>query len=223
MKKLLISLMAVLFLGSLFALESDPSDVVGYIKYDIVTTAGTNLNFVTNALDAGYAMAGNLGDAITGCSTVNEWDETTQGWNGAINMGGWWLNDYAVAAGLPYMVDVTAASSFYSAGGLFDPIPTFTIITTAGTNLNDISLKLDKSYLTMAGAMGDEIGAVSTVNGWDAATQGWNGAINMGGWWLNDFAISLGDAFLIDVTAGSVWSDTPIPIAKKDNTVQLNK
>ncbi len=32
MKKLLISLMAILFLSSLFALESDPSDVVGYVK-----------------------------------------------------------------------------------------------------------------------------------------------------------------------------------------------
>ena len=213
--------MAVLFLGSLFALESDPSDVVGYIKYPCVTTATTNLNFVTNSMDAGYVMASDLGNAITGCDVVNYWDAASQGWAGATYIG-FWLGDFALNAGWPYMVNVTAGTDFYSAGGLYDPVPTFTLVTTATTDLNAISLKLSRSDLTMAGAVGDDIGVCDVVNYWDAPSQGWAGATYIG-FWLGDFAVAIGDPLMVNVTSGTVWGSTTVPIAKKNNTVQLNK
>ncbi len=57
MKKL-IAIIAILTLATTaFAIESEPSETVGFVKYECVTTAGTNLNAVANAMDAGYAMA----------------------------------------------------------------------------------------------------------------------------------------------------------------------
>jgi hypothetical protein len=58
MKKVLIFCILVLFLGSLIALESDPSDVVGFFKLNVIQGGYTAISepFMPHDLDAGGDM-----------------------------------------------------------------------------------------------------------------------------------------------------------------------
>jgi len=213
MKKL-IAIIAILALATTaFATESDPSATVGFVKYECVTTAGTNFNFVALPMDAGYTMASDLGDAIGSCNAVAEWDASTQAWGQQasyiVPIG--WLGDFALESGHAYMINVTADVDVYIAGDLpADPI--FNLVTTAGTNFNFIMVPLSMSSLTMAGALGDDIGVCNAVASWDPTTQAWGQQasyiIPIG--WLGDFAIDIGQPLMVNVTA-----DTPWPTADK--------
>ena len=76
MKKILVLGILVLFLGSLIAAESGPSDTVGFIKYGMVVGS----TFIANPMDAGYTTSALMGDAITGADQMSYWDATSQGW-----------------------------------------------------------------------------------------------------------------------------------------------
>lgn len=208
MKKI-IAIIAILALATTaFATESDPSETVGFVKYECVTTAGTDFNFVALPMDAGYAMASDLGDAIGSCDAVAEWDPTTQGWgqqaNYVIPIG--WLGDFAIQSGHAYMINVTANVDVYIAGDL-PADPTFNLVTTTGTDFNFIMVPLSMSSLTTAGALGDDIGVCDAVADWDPTTQGWgqqaNYVVPIG--WLGDFAIDIGMPLMVNVTANTTW------------------
>ena len=112
MKKLLVIGMVLAFASSMFALESDPSEVVGYVTYGCVTTDGTDLNFIALPMNSGYTMASELGNAIGVCDVVNVWDPAGQGWLSASNLGMFWAGDFAIEIGMPLMVNVTEAVSW---------------------------------------------------------------------------------------------------------------
>jgi len=211
MKKLLVLGILVLFVSAVFALESDPSDVVGYVKYGCVTTAGTNLNSIAIPMDAGYVMASDLGAAYPSIDVVYAWNSGTQAWDAATNIGMMWLGDFALQDGYSYMVNATAATDVYLAGGMIVQ-PNYSLVTTAGTNLNYLMVPMDRSDLTMASHLGIDIGVCDVVYAWNSGTQAWDAATDIGMMWLGDFAIAIGDPLMINVTADTTW-----PVIARDN------
>jgi hypothetical protein len=196
MKKVIIPLILLLAVAFLIAVESDPSETVGYVKYDLVV--GRNL--IALPMNSGLTMAGNLGGAITGATSVSKWNPATQGWVSSNKVGLMWLNNYAVADGEVYMVNTTSASSYYCAGSMIVQ-PNYSII--AGRNT--VMVPLDRSDLTMAGTLGAAITGTTSVSKWNEVTQGWVSSNKVGLMWLNNFAISIGTPLMINTTAVSTW------------------
>ena len=213
MKKVFVLSILVLFVGSLFALESDPSAVVGFVKYSCITTTGTNLNKVALPMDAGYAMASDLGNANPGIDAVYTWNATTQAWDAATDLGFMWLGDFALNDGFAYLVNTTAVIDVYIAGGMIVQ-PTYSLITTTGTNLNYLMVPLDRTDLTMASHLGIDIGVCDAVYSWNSGTQAWDAATDLGFMWLGDFAISIADPLMVNVTADVSW-----PTGDGDNRI----
>ena len=213
MKKFILPLLVLLFVGSLFAVESDPSEVVGYVKYDLV--AGDNT--IALPMDQGFAWASELGDLLEAAS-VGYFDSATQLWT-LINAFPWggWDGDFALTNGQALWVNIGVGATFYSIGELPVSNPSYSLV--AGDNM--IMLPLNKSDLNFASLVGDDIGA-SSVGYFDSATQLWT-LINAFPWggWDSDFAASIGNPLWINTTGASVWparaSSTASPITGKKN------
>jgi len=211
MKRLLVIGMVLVFASSMFALESDPSEVVGYVTYGCETTDGTDLNFIALPMNSGYVMASALGDAIGACDVVNVWDPAGQGWLSASDLGFMWAGDFALNAGYSYMVNVTADTDVYIYGGMITQ-PTYNLVTTDGTDLNSIMVPVT-SIFGMASELGNDIGVCDVVNNWDATGQGWLSASDLGFMWAGDFAIEIGMPLMVNVTADVTW-----PVGRNANT-----
>ena len=105
MKKILVLGILVLFLGSLIAAESGPSDTVGFIKYGMVVGS----TFIANPMDAGYTTSALMGDAITSADQMSYWDASSQGWVSSIkNLFGNWVGPFATDIGMALQVRGTA-------------------------------------------------------------------------------------------------------------------
>ena len=73
MKKLILPLLLLVAFGMLAAVESDPSAIVGYVKYPCVA----GYNTIALAMEQGYTMASEVGDAIP-ATTVGTWDPAAE-------------------------------------------------------------------------------------------------------------------------------------------------
>lgn len=198
MKKLILPLMLLLFVGALLAVESDPSAVVGYVKYDCVS----GLNFIAVPMDQGYTMASELAEDYPGMlDTMNYWDPTTQVWSAASDLGGFWDNDFAVVPGAVLWISAMNTFSLYSIGQLPATNASYPII----AGLNTVMIPLNRSDLTMASEFGTDIGTTDTINTWDAATQVWSAASDLGGFWDNDFPISIGSPLWVSAFGAGTW------------------
>jgi len=102
MKKVIIPLILLLAVAFLMAVESDPSDTVGYVKYDLL--AGSNL--IALPMQSGFITASALGDAI-GAATISEWNAAGQTWNQKSNGMFGWNGTFATDIAMPVMVSVT--------------------------------------------------------------------------------------------------------------------
>lgn len=206
MKKLLI-LLLLLGIVSLYALESDPSDTVGFVKYSCVTTSTTNLNFIAMSMEAGYANASDLGAAYSNVNAVSKWDASTQSWTQASAGPFGWANDFALQDGYAYMIGVTANTDVFIAGGMITQ-PQYNMVTTSTTNLNAIMLPMNRSDLANASDLGGDIGSCDAVSKWEASSQSWTQASAGPFGWANDFAISIGNPYMVGVTANVTWPTT---------------
>ena len=229
MKKLLISLMAVLFLGSLFALESDPSDVVGYVKYDGFTTATTNLNLMALPLDdATIIDVSTLAAALGGEAEVDQisvWDAPNQQWISSVYFFGAWSPNTLLYVSDIVMISVINNLSFYSAGDLPTPAQ-YNLITTAGTNLNTIMIPLNEidivDVTTLATEMGGET-EVDQISEWDYANQQWNSSVYFFGAWSPNFLMTIADPLMVSVVNAFAWptrSITSNVVKTKVNTTR---
>lgn len=197
MKRFILPLMILLFVGSLLAVESAPSEVVGYVKYDLV--AGNNT--IALAMDEPYAFASEVGDAIA-ATAVGQFNATTQEWELilAFPWGGW-DSDFAVSNGKALWITVDDATSFYSIGDLPATDPSYSLV--AGNNM--IMVPLSQSALDYASLVGDEIGA-TTVGQFNTSTQEWELilAFPWGGW-DSDFPTTIGSPLWITTDNDGTW------------------
>lgn len=195
MKKFILPLLLILAVGMLVAVESAPSEVVGYVKYPCVA----GLNFVALPMDAGYTMASEFADAHLGVMTsMSYWDATTQSWVSADDFG-YWEGDFPVYPGMPLMV-YSSAADVYSIGDMPATNASYNLL----ANLNTIMIPLNRSDLLMAGDAGTEIGTISTLSSWDSASQSWVSADDFG-YWEGDFPISIGMPLMVFSSGPTTW------------------
>lgn len=206
MKNFLFVLM-LLFVGSLLAIESDQSNVVGYIDYDLI--AGNNT--IALPMSQGYALASEVGDAV-GASTVGYFNQSTQLWQIIYNSPfGGWNADFPVSNGQALWITVESAirfsAEFCSIGGLPENEATYALV--AGNNM--IMLPLNKSSLSSAALVGDSIGA-SALGFFNSSTQLWQIVYaDSFGEWGSDFATFIGDPLLVSKDNAGTWPSRAIP------------
>ncbi|MCB5280016.1 MAG: hypothetical protein LHW59_10920 [Candidatus Cloacimonetes bacterium] len=217
MKKFILPLMLLFFVGTMFAVESAPSDVVGYVKYECVINANGGNNLVALPMGTQFTMASDLGDAYPGViTTVTGWDAANQGWSAAFLSGGTWYDNFAVSPGMSYMLTVTENVDFYSIGDLNDPIA-YDLVYNANGGNSLIMVPLDRSDLLEADDLGDDIGVVSTVTKWDNVSQGWSAAFKSGGTWYDNYSIAIAMPLMVTATEATTWG---APAAKAGITRQ---
>jgi hypothetical protein len=196
MKKLILPLLLLVAIGMLAAVESDPSAVVGYVKYPCLV----GLNHIALPMDQGLTMAGQWGDVYPGMiDAMSYWDASSQSWVSAINLG-YWEGDFPVAPGSVMMIYALSAFDGFSIGYLPSPNASYTML----VGLNDIMVPLNRSDITMAGQVGDEIGVIDALNYWDNTSQSWVSAINLG-YWEGDFPVTIGFPIQLYALSGAVW------------------
>ena len=195
MKKFILPLLLLLFVGSIMAVESEPSDVVGYVKYDLV--AGNNT--IALPMDQPYAFASEIGDAI-GAAAVLYFNTATQAWESAYATPFGWSGDFAVTNGQALWITVDSAGSFYSLGNMPETIPTYSLV--AGNNM--IMLPLNESALNLASLVGDDIGATAVLH-FNVATQAWESAYATPFGWSGDFDTAIGDPLWITTDTAGTW------------------
>lgn len=196
MKKIILPLLLILSIGMLAAVESAPSEVVGYVKYDCVA----GLNHIALPMDQSFTMASDFANNYPGSmDAMNYWDNTTQAWMSAIDLG-YWEGDFAVTPGSVLMIYALAPFSAYSIGEIPATNASYTLL----TGLNDLMIPLNRSDVTMASVLGDELGTLDAMNYWDAATQSWMSAINLG-YWEGDFATTIGFPIQVYALSNGTW------------------
>jgi len=190
MKKMLFVLLLVVSLGMLAAVESNPSAVVGYVKY----TCYDGLNLVALPMNSGYAMCSDFANAnpSAGITEMNAWNSETQTWETAVDWG-YWEGDFPVAPGMVLMINCSA-SSIFSLGSL----PAVNAPLTVNPDYNLMMVPLNRADIgwtsQFATAVGD--GFLTEMNAWNGDTQSWVTAVDWG-YWEGDFEISIGTPLMV--------------------------
>jgi len=114
MKRFILPLLLLLAVGLLIAAESEPSEVVGYVKYDCVA----GLNLVALPIEQGFTLSSEVGDTYPGqIDQISRWDADLQFWESAVfyDFGdgtGIWDPDFNVSIGTPVMASVTSPTTW---------------------------------------------------------------------------------------------------------------
>ena len=210
MKKLIIPLLFIFAIGILAAVESEPSAIVGYVKYPCVA----GLNHIALPMDQGLTMASDFAalypDMI---DAMSYWDNINQGWIAAVNLG-YWDGDFPVHPGSVMMIAALTPFNAYSIGNIPATNATYNLL----VGLNDIMIPLNRSDITMAGQVGDEIGVLDAMSYWDNINQGWIATINLG-YWDGDFPVSIGFPMQVAALSSVTWpsrsASNPVSPAKQ--------
>jgi len=222
MKKLVMIGMVLVFAASIFALESEPSEVVGYVTYECVLAEGTDWNFIALSMGTGLLTTADLGDAISGCNSISVWNVESQSSSQTTWMGppfNQWTNIQDLDDGYAYMVNVTEAVDVYIAGGMIVQ-PTYDLALAEGTDWNWIMVPMDATF-TQSSGIADDIGVCNAIGNWNATTQSTSQSTWMGppfNQWTNVFDIAIGMPLLVNINSEVSWPDGTV-LSKNPNTV----
>ncbi len=210
MKKLIIPLLFIFAIGILAAVESEPSAIVGYVKYPCVA----GLNHIALPMDQGLTMASDWAAGYPGMlDAMSYWDNTTQSWVAAVDLG-YWYGDFPVNPGCVMMINVLLPFNAYSIGNMPATNATYNLL----VGLNDIMIPLNRSDIAMAGQVGDEIGVLDAMSYWDNTTQSWVAAVDLG-YWYGDFPVAIGFPMQVNALSPVTWpsqsASKPISPAKQ--------
>ena len=210
MKKFILPLLLILTVGMLAAVESEPSQVVGYVKYDCLV----GLNFVAMPMDDGLSLTSEVGAIYNATNenidAINLWDPASQTWSFSTNYGGgFWDPDLPVAPGSILFFNTIAPLTFYSMGVMPSTNAQYNII----PGLNTIMVPLNMSTLTLTSEVAASIGDgeyLDAINLWDAVSQTWAFATNYGGgFWDPDLSVSIGTPLFVNSTNSVTWPTGP--------------
>ena len=217
MKKLLILALLIASVTFIFAVESDYSDVVGYVKYELFAN---DYNMIALPMgDTGITTTAELAAAIAGPSTpvtdvvesISVWDNETHGWNQYLTSvpGG----SFPIESGDAFLIYIVAATNvdFYCAGTL----PTQANYDFIASDYHTMMLPLNRSDITTTLELAQSIAGdgvhvtdvVESISTWDNETHGWKQYLTSvsGG----SFEINIGDGFLIYTTDASTGWNAP--------------
>lgn len=194
--------------------ESTPSNIVGEFEYDITITGSTDLNPIGLAMDiVGVTDAASLLDYLSNCNAVVKWDPTVQGYVQYVtNVPG---SNFDITPGYAYYVNATSNSILTLTGSATSP--TFTLYSTTTTDFNDIMLPLDRSDISTARALAEDIGAnCDAVVRFDVASQ----SFVQYDYDENDagFDVEIGNLYKVNVTSTTTW---PSSVGKRAKLPEL--
>ena len=207
MKKLLLPLLLILLVSMLAAVESDPSEIVGYVKYDCVV----GLNFVAMPMDDGFLWTSEvgaiMGDGDSSVDAINIWDADIQQWSASTNYGGgFWDPELEVGPGAVLYFNAIEPFPFYSIGNLPAQNATYSVV--AGLNTAMIPLNMANVTITseVGVTMGDGDSSVDAINLWDADIQQWSASTNYGGgFWDPELDLSIGTPMYFNAIEAFTW------------------
>lgn len=213
MKKVLILSILVLFLGSLFALESAPSDVVGFVKINLASNSWTaaSLPFVFEDPDAnGLDLSDVFGTQLDG-NTPTDGDKvlsinTGQSAIYASAMGGWFPAEIAMDSKHGYWINrntANATKDIYFCGKVTQEAIDYGTIAVGWTpvgikeagvvSIDDLDL-VASGFSGTTPTDGDKILSINTGQSAIYATA-------MGGWFPAAFNIAPTHVYWINVNA----------------------
>jgi len=211
MKKILLPLLLILAVGMLAAVESEPSEVVGYVKYDCYT----GLSYV--AIPMG--TAGNAEDLVASnmpsISAIYKFNPSLQVWT-SIDYDpefGEWIGSIPVVPGDVLLLGCTTNTTFYSIGSLPNNY-TYNI----SNGYNYITVPVNRGDISAAEQIGNEIGNINSIYRWLNNSQVW-GAIDYDSEfmeWVGTMPASIGDVFLLNSSGTAIW-----PSATKVNNQKI--
>lgn len=163
MKKLILPLLLLVAIGMLAAVESAPSDVVGYVKYPCVA----GLNFLALPMDQDYTLASEFADDYMGSfDTMYLWDQANQVWQYAADFG-YWEGDFPITEGSVMWVNAIAPLNVYSIGNLPAVNASYNFV----VGLNTMMVPLNYSSMTMASDVATAVGTFDTMYWWIKPTK----------------------------------------------------
>jgi hypothetical protein len=209
MKKVLLIMTLIVLMGVLSAVESAPSETVGYVKYEAVP----GLNFVAMPMVDGMMWTSEVGTYMSPddmVDTINLWNSATQSYDASINYGGgFWDPDLEVGTGSVLFFNTYAALTYYSIGAMPAANAQYNIV----PGLNTIMLPLNKGDLNFTSFVGTDISPldeIDTINIWSAAGQYWDACVNYGGgFWDPDLPVTIGMPMYVSSAASITWPAGP--------------
>jgi len=205
MKKLLTITMLLLAFTLLVAVESDPSNVVGYVKYECVEGD----NFVALPLEQGFTMTSDFGNQFPDdINAINVWSPSQQIWETSVNYSGFWFPDFPVEVGTAIFFTSTADLDFYSIGDLPETNVQYAIV----EGDNTIMVPLNKPELENTGDVGNSIGDgldINAILAWNSGSQIWETSVNYSGYWFPTSDVSIGTPLFITSYTELTWPEGP--------------
>jgi hypothetical protein len=182
------------------ATESDFSNVVGDFDFELITTPTTDFNEIALPLESpGINTAQDLMSTIPGCNSVAKWNATTQSYQQYVP--GIPPTNFSIEPGYPYYVNVTANTIFSLTGS--ECSASYSLVTTATTDFNEIVLPLSKTELSKASQLMSNIPNCNSVAYWNASTQSYQQYVP--GIPPTDFNVVPGHPYYVNVTANTTW------------------
>lgn len=175
---------------SIGAVESDPSNIVGFVRYE----CSTGKNLIALPLESNYTTPQDIYDDYPEISDIKAWDSTNQDW----------ITASALETGKAYLVNCSSAIDFFCAGDLVDT-SSQNLETTSNTNLNLVIIPLERDDLTTASQLADDIAVCNSVSKWVREQQSWVTATKINSTWQDDYNVEVADVLLINVTDDVVW------------------
>lgn len=209
MKKILLIMTLIVSLSILLAVESAPSETVGYVKYPAVA----GLNFAAMPMDDGMMWTSEVGTYMSPddyVDTINLWDASIQQWSASVNYGGgYWDPEQEVGPGTVLFFSTAMALDYYSIGAMPAANAQYNIV----PGLNTIMLPLNKGDLNWTSLVGTDVSPddyIDTINLWDSSIQQWSASVNYGGgYWDPEQPVTIGTPMLISSAAAIVWPAGP--------------
>lgn len=176
------------------------ASIYGEFEYTLEKTATTSFNSIALPLNvAGITDAKSLMDSISGCNSVAQWNPSSQGYEQYIP--GVSATNFAIQPGYSYMIHTTQNTTVTFTGEVVSP--NFNLITTGKTNFNEVVIPLDKTNITKASQLMEDIPNCNSIAYWNAHVQGFIQYIP--GISLTDFNVSAGYSYLVHVTSNTDW------------------
>lgn len=207
MKKFILPLLLLLAIGMLAAVESDPSAVVGYVKYDCVIGDNAVAMPMVQTFTTTTEFGAQFGEDI---NTIRVWNPDTQYWEDSVNYGGgFWDPELPVGTGTVLFFNTTADLAYYSIGALPETNAQYNFV----IGDNAVMVPLNKSDLTTTALVGATMGdgeTVNTIRVFNSGTQYWEDSVNYGGgFWDPELNTPIGTPLFLNSGTEEVWPAAP--------------
>ncbi|MDD3050802.1 MAG: hypothetical protein PHR06_06605 [Candidatus Cloacimonetes bacterium] len=189
MQRLFYTLFLVALVFCLFAIESAPSNVVGFFRYECLMGD----NFIALPL-AGHTSVSELIADYPQITEVKKWDTANQQWQITSTL----------ETGMPYLINCSSDIIVYSYGDITQQ-PQYSLQTTNSTNANLIMIPLGENTIQTASDLAEDITQCDTVSEWLNDQQAWKTAVNKPEGWENDFEVTGGKVYFININGESIW------------------